>query len=144
MSTAARVFLLLSASCCAGFIGMAGIGFALMADPQKTDARTFIFWTVVALVFAAPMWIPALIPDRHPFALKIGRWVGALALLLPIALFAKMTSEQLHQGGLAVLLSWQPTFLMALALMAICMIALVLLTRPDTWLRGRRRAVDAR
>jgi hypothetical protein len=143
MSIAARAFLLLSALLCAGFVGLAGIGFALMAEPYKTDAWTFVFWTLVALVVASPLWLPATIPDHHPKLLRIVRWISALALLLPTTVFANMLREQLQHGLIYMLTTWQPIMLASIALTSACVIAWWLLVAPDVSTLLRRRALHS-
>jgi|GEM_PF-3950695 len=136
MSRAARCFLLINAALCAGFIGLAGTGFAELAEPSRVDAWTYVFWALAALLVAAPLWIPALVPERHPAFFKLVRWLGAIALVLPILLFTKMFAEQTRMSGLASL--FEPTFPMVLVLLSFCLTSWTLLLRPELMRLGAR------
>ena len=138
MSSATRYFLLITAALCAAFITIAGAGFAAMSEPAKTDVWTYVFWTLIALVLTAPLWLPALVSTRHPLFFRICRWLGALGLVPPILLFSKMASEQPRLGVGSLLTS---TVSMAtLVLLACCLTSWVLLLRPELmWIASRLR-----
>ena len=131
MSGATRIFLLLTAALCAAFIGLAGTGFAAMAEPARTDAWTYVFWALAALLVTAPLWIPALVSERHALFFKVCRWLSALALMLPILLFSRMFGEQVRMHGLGAWLSNPAIFLATIVLLACCLTSWVLLLRPE-------------
>jgi len=75
---------LLWASC----IVYVGFGFSMaVAEPGESAVFTFVFWWVIAAIFAAPFWFPVLVAKRLGTIAGVLR-LGSLVGLLLVALVA--------------------------------------------------------
>lgn len=130
MPKAARILLLLVATLCAVFVAILGGGFSRSVEPEAYSDGTLAFWFVLALTFAAPFWIPALIPERYPRALKVCRRVGAAALLLPTYLFGSIVVHNISRS-LSGLGGTPSALVQGLVLFIACVGCLFVLLWPD-------------
>lgn len=98
MSTPTRLVLLAAAALCGAFVALLGGGFSHAVEPENYTASTSVFWFLVAAFFAAPLWVPASIPNRYPVAQMICRWIGATALLFPIFMFGGIVVHNINRS----------------------------------------------
>jgi hypothetical protein len=87
MSAPLRIILLLAAILVYSFIAVVGIGLANAFEPEKYRAVT-VSWLILGVLFSAPLWLPAVIPNRFPIALALCRRVSAAFLCIPTYLFS--------------------------------------------------------
>ena len=129
MSWLERSVLLLAAMLCGGFVAFGGVGFSAAVEPDGDATSTWVAWCIAGAIVAAPLWLPALVPNRLPHALKVCRRVSAALLVLPTCLFGSIV---VHNLGRAV--SSMGVASAALAQGAVlsvaCIVCLFILLRP--------------
>jgi hypothetical protein len=130
MPTTARIMLLFVAALCAAFVAALGSGFSRAVEPDEYSAGTSVFWFVLAVVFAVPIWVPALIPERYPRALKVCRRLGAAALLLPTYLFGSIVVHNVSRS-LSGLGATPSALAQGVVLTIACAACLLVLLWPD-------------
>lgn len=131
MSVFARVVLLASAVLCGVFLAILGGAFSHAVDPERHVLATSAYWGSLAGVFVAPMWLPALIPQRFARTLKVCRRVAAVAQLFPLAMFGNIVVHNVSrmmsgEGGSDAALA------LGLVLTSLCIACLVILLRPQS------------
>lgn len=137
MSTPARILLLIVAALCAAFVAVLGISFSLAVEPDAYSASTSSFWLVLAAVFASPIWMPALIPDRYPRVLSVCRRLGAIALLFPTFMFSSIVIHNISRS-LSGLGATPTALVQGLALTLACVACLFVLLWPDLGPHAKR------
>ena len=133
----ARILLLFVAALCAAFIAVLGGGFSRAVEPEAYSTGTSAFWIVSAAALPAPLWVPALIPDRNPRVLNACRRLGAAALLLPTFMFSSIVVHNISRSvsGLGA----TPTALVQGIVLAIaCVACLLVLLWPDLGTHAKR------
>lgn len=132
-----RIALLVIAGAIAVVTFTMGASFSSAVDSAERAAGAWMFWAMLALVFAAPLWLPALVPARFVAASRVIRWCSALLVLVPTRYIA---SVLLHQSSLYGGGNFAPAiFGGALLLCAGCVFAIIVLALPDF----RRSGADA-
>ncbi|MDQ2869282.1 MAG: hypothetical protein M3S32_00970 [Acidobacteriota bacterium] len=123
-----RAFLLALAVAIAVAVFSLGSTFTYNAEAPARARGSELFWLLLALVFASPLWVPAFLPARLGWVSTGVRWLCAAALLVPL-LFAG--SVAVHQFGLYPHPLFSVTiFAIAAALSAGCIAAIVVLLAP--------------
>lgn len=139
MPLPARLFLLASAAICGAFVASLGGSFARAVEPESYTAGTSLFWFLTAAVFVAPLWAPAAIPNRYPVVQKIGRRVGAAALLIPLFIFGGIVVHNL-QRSIAGLGASPVALAQGAVLTLLCVTCFLILLWPELRRRGERAA----
>jgi hypothetical protein len=137
MPATARIMLLFVAALCAAFFAVLGGRFSRAVEPEAYSAGTSAFWLVLAIVFAAPLWIPALVPERYPRALKVCRRLSAAALLLPTYLFGSIVVHNVSRN-LSGLGATPSAFVQGVVLTIACVACLLVLLWPDLRVCAKR------
>ena len=137
MPTSARILLLFVAASCAAFVAVLGGGFSRAVEPEAYSVGSSAFWLVLAVVFAAPIWIPAMVPERYPRALKVCRRLGAAALLLPTYLFGSIVVHNVSRR-LSGLDATPSALVQGVVLTIACVACLLVLLWPDLRLCAKR------
>ena len=137
MPTAHRMALLVCGIALAALTFMMGATFTYLAESATRAAGSWMFWLFLGLLFAAPLWVPAVIPSRFVMTSRIVRWASAILVLVPLRYIASVVLHQyrLFGGGNFV----PAIFGGALLLSVGCALAIVVLVLPEF----RRKAVPA-
>lgn len=137
MPTSARILLLLVAVLCAASLAVLGGGFSRAVEPEEYSNTTSVFWLVSGAVFAAPLWVPALIPGRYTRMLNACRRLGAAALLLPTFMFSSTVVHQISRSvsGLGATPS---SLVQGIVLTIACVACLLVLLWPDLRTHAKR------
>ena len=72
-----------------------GYEFSAAVEPEHADIATMLFWALFGIVVAAPAWLPALVPVKHPRSFLAARWIGAIGVIPLGALFGSIVAHQL-------------------------------------------------
>jgi hypothetical protein len=129
MSSPRRAFLLLLAVALVAVVFCLGTSFTQMAESPDRERGSEFLWLLLALAFASPLWIPALMP-AHPGLLSVAvRWLSAAALLVPLRYAATVAFHQFQ-------LYPHPVFSfgifgVAALLLAGCVVAIAVLLLPS-------------
>lgn len=137
MPTSARILLLLVAALCAAFFAVLGGGFSRAVEPEAYAASTSVFWFVSAAVFASPLWVPAMIPDRYPRVLNVYRRLAAAALVLPASMFASIAGHNISRS-MSGLGATPSALVQGLVLTIACAACLLVLLWPDLRSHAKR------
>lgn len=84
MSTRSRVFLLVLAVALAVTVFFLGASFTYSAESPERASGSAFFWLLLAVLFASPLWGPALLSTRLGWVSVAVRWLSAAALLVPL------------------------------------------------------------
>jgi hypothetical protein len=137
MPRAQRIALLACGIALAAVTIMMGATFTYLAESATRAAGSWVFWLFFGLAFAAPLWVPALVPPRFVMASRMVRWVSAILVLVPLRYIAAVL---LHQYRLFGSGNFAPAvFGGALLLFVGCALAVVVLVMPEF----RRKAAPA-
>jgi hypothetical protein len=129
MPLLSRAVLLISAALCGGFFALSGAGFSLAAEPDQFSNSTLVFWFVVGMALAIPLWIPAVVPARYPRFLRVCRRTCAVLLLFPTWLFGTIVAGNV--GRILSGFSFTPIALVqGLVLTGCCLVCLFVLLWP--------------
>jgi hypothetical protein len=135
MSLTGRAFLLVLAAALIATVFSVGTAFTYGAESFENARGTELFWLVLALLFASPLWLPALIPSRFARLSNVIGWLSAAALLVPLGYVGSVV---LHQVQLYSSSLFSPSILAITSMLALgCVLALVVLLRPT--LRRRQQ-----
>lgn len=137
MPTTSRFILLLFAALCAAFVAILGSGFSRAVEPEDYSSGASVFWFTFAAVFVAPIWVPALIPERYPRALKVCRRLGAASLLLPTYMFASIVVHNVSRS-LSGLGATPSALVQGVCLTLACVACLLILIWPDVRVYAKR------
>jgi len=94
MSTAVRVFLYFLAVSLALVIYSLGTSFTYGAETIERAQGSEIFWLLLAVVFASPLWLPATLSRPSRPLSGTARWFAAAALLVPLYYTGAVTLHQ--------------------------------------------------
>ena len=135
MSTAVRVFLYFLAVSLALVIYSLGTSFTYGAETIERAQGSEIFWLLLAVVFASPLWLPATLSRPSRPLSGTARWFAAAALLVPLYYTGAVTLHQfqLYPHQLFSL----PIFTVSAILSLGCIAAIAMLLLPRV-----RRAND--
>src|SRR5688500_8017018 len=97
MNISARLTLLFLAAISGGYVALFGASISHALDPERCDWVSIGFWTGIGLLISAPMWAPALLPNRFPRFLRIGRFFAALLLLVPTWFFSTTVTANVNR-----------------------------------------------
>src|SRR5687768_6436103 len=97
MNISARLTLLFLSAISGGFVALFGASISRALDPYRFDWVSLAFWAGVGLLVSAPMWVPALLPNRFPRSLRISRCLAALLLLAPTWLFSTIVTANVSR-----------------------------------------------
>ncbi len=130
MSVPLRLILLLAATLVCGFVAVVGSGFSNAVEPESFSAATVVFWLVAGALFSAPLWLPAVIPNRLSVALTLCRRVSAALLCIPAYLFGAVIVHNVTRSfsGLSVSAS---ELTQGVILTAVCISGVAILLWPD-------------
>ena len=125
-----RIVLLMGAVLCGGWIAQFGGAFSRAVEPESYDGTSSLFYFVVGSLVSAPLWVPALIPSRFFYALLVCRWGGAIAMLLPTAMFGSIVVHNVRRSASGLGLS--PSALtQGAVLTASCLVCIAILVWPE-------------
>ena len=130
MGRGARTGLLCTAAIVGGGLAVLGDTFSAMADPERHDAWTTVFWLAIGALLSVPMWGPAIVPRRHAALARIARWTGAALLALPIALFGSIFVHGVARWRDGAVPS-APALRLGAITVGACAVSLTLLPWPD-------------
>lgn len=135
MSLLSRIILLMCAALCGGFLALSGVSMSYALEPEDHSSGVSFFWLATGALIAAPFWMPALIPSRYPFALQVGRWIGAVFLLFPTMLFGSIVWHNISRSvsGLGATPS---AFMLGTVLTAASVLCIAVLVWPDLRKKG--------
>jgi len=133
MSIPARLTLLFLAAVSGGFFALSGASVSRGLDPYRFDWVSLAFWAGAGLLISAPIWVPALVPNRFPRFLRISRFFAALLLLAPTWLFSTIVTANVNRVMAGARDSVMP-FVQGSVLTVICLVGIVILVWPE--LRG--------
>lgn len=130
MSVPLRLILLLAATLVCGFVAVMGSGFSNAVEPESFSTATEVFWLVAGALFSAPLWLPAVIPNRFSVALALCRRVSAALLCIPAYLFGAVIVNNVTRSfsGLSVSAS---ALTQGVILTAVCISGVAILLWPD-------------
>ncbi len=133
-----RMCLLLAAVTLGGSFTFLGDSFSHAVEPDRYDGGVRTFWIMAGIVLASPMWIPAVLPDRHRRLRDWCRWIGAAVLLLPLVFFGSIVVHNVERwrGG-----GPPETLLFGLSTTATCVVSILILLWPE--LEARRARPDS-
>lgn len=129
MPTLRRAFLLALAVTLMVVLFCLGTSFTYSAEPPERARGSELFWLLLAVVFASPLWLPAILSTRSPRAAIAVRWLSAAALLMPLRYAAAVA---VHQFQFYPQPLFSVTIFAAAAMLSVgCVVAIVLLLRPS-------------
>ena len=137
MPPAHRLVLFVSGAALTAVTFMMGASFTSSAESAVRAEGAWVFWLLFAMAFAAPLWLPALVPSRLVTLSRIVRWICAVLVLVPLRYTVDVVLHQyrLFGGG-----NFSPTiFGVALLLTTGCALGTLLLLTPEF----RRKVADA-
>jgi len=123
-----RAFLLALAVAIAIAVFSLGTTFTYGAESPSRARGSELFWLLLALVFASPLWVPAFLPTRLGWVSTGVRWLCAAALLVPLLFAGSVAVHQLQLYPHP--LFSVAIFAIAVALSAGCIGAIVVLLAP--------------
>jgi hypothetical protein len=129
MSMPARLILLFVAAVSGGFFALSGASVSRALDPYRFDWVSLAFWASAGLLISAPMWVPALVPNRFPRFLRIIRFFAALLLLAPTWFFSTIVAANVNRVMAGARDSVMP-FVQGSALTVVCLVGIVILVWP--------------
>ena len=129
MSASFRFILLFCAVLCGGFWGILGDSYARIDEPESYSGTSAIT-IFVSAIFAAPFWIPAIIPSRYSVALELSRRVSAVPVLLYTFLFGSILWHNVSRMISGYDASGE-AFGVGTALTLTCISSLFILLRPE-------------
>lgn len=130
MSTRSRAFLLALAVALAVTVFYLGASFRYNAEsPERASGSTF-FWLLPAVLFASPLWVPAILSTRLGRVSVAVRWLSATALLVPLWYTGSVVFNQfrVYPGQYFSV----TILIVAAALSAGCVAAIAALIGPST------------
>jgi hypothetical protein len=135
MSRLSRVFLIAMAIALVAIVFRLGTSFASGAESGEQTYGTQWLWLLLAVVFASPLWVPAVFATRsHPVGTVVCL-LSAGALVIPLRYAGAVTLHQLRLYPHP--LFSMSIFIVAAILSAGCVAAIVILLLPG--LRRLRR-----
>ena len=130
MNISARLTLLFLAAISGVYVALFSASVSRAVDPERFDWVSLGFWTGVGLLISAPMWAPALLPNRFPRFLRISRFFAALFLLVPTWFFSRTVTVNLNRVIAGAHDSVMP-FVQASVLSVVCLVGVVILMWPE-------------
>ncbi|HVO87468.1 MAG TPA: hypothetical protein VMV45_02920 [Casimicrobiaceae bacterium] len=128
MSIPSRIFLLILAFVLAWVVVDLGSSFTYGAESIERARGSVIFWLIFGVAFASPLWLPAIMPQRHGGISTTIRWLSAAALGVPLWFIGSVVVHQLsvyRSGSFSA-----PVFGFAALLAIGCLAAIIVLIRP--------------
>ena len=125
MSKPRRIFLLVLSAPLAAIVFGLGIYIA-QSEGRSSGSEFFSF--LMALLLTAPLWLPAVIPQRFRLLGLVVRWLAAAVMLVPLAVSAYLMLHQIQlypKAQFSIILT-----VMAALLCAGCATAVVILVLP--------------
>jgi hypothetical protein len=130
MNISARLTLLFLAAIAGGYVALFGVSVSRALDPERFNWVSLAFWTGIGLLISAPMWAPALLPNRFPRFLRISRFFAALFLLVPTWFFSRTVTANVNRVIAGAHDSVMP-FVQASVLTVVCLVGVVILVWPE-------------
>jgi hypothetical protein len=128
MPPRSRVFLLVLAILLAAAVFGLGSTFTASAEASASTVGSDVFWLLLALGLASPLWLPAVLAPQSGWPRLMLHWLCAAALLVPLWLVG---SVLLHQARLYPGANFSVgIFSLAAAFSVGCVAAVVVLVRP--------------
>jgi len=136
MSVPLRLILLLAATLVGGFVVAMGSGFSNAVEPESFSTATEMFWLVVGALFSAPLWLPAVVPNRFSVALALCRRVGAALLCVPAFLFGSIIVHNVTRSASGLSVS-SSALVQGTVLLIACITGVAILLWPDIKARAK-------
>lgn len=92
-----RLILLACALSGAGVFALLGAAYSGAGAPRIGMISGGAFWIATGTAVFCPLWLPALVPARHPRLLHACRRAGAIGCGVPLYLFGSSVVHQLEQ-----------------------------------------------
>lgn len=135
MPARSRAFLLgLAVALVVAVYGL-GVSFTYSAELPERARGSELYWLLLALLFASPLWVPAALPARWGRVLLVVRWLSAAALLVPLryAVSVALNQLQVYPGQFFSVTTLTVASLLSLG----CVAAIVVLLWPSSSLQRR-------
>ena len=139
MNIYSRLTLLFLGAIPGGYVALFGASISRALDPERFDWLSLAFWTGAGLSISAPMWAPALLPNRFPRFLRISRFCAALLLLVPTWLFSTIVAANVNRVTAGARDSVMP-FVQGSVLTVVCLVGMAILVWPE--LRSMIKGAD--
>jgi hypothetical protein len=125
MPTLSRIFLLAMAIAFVAVVFLLGTSFTYGAEAVGRTHGAELFWLLLAIIFASPLWVPAVFATSSRPVSRVVCLLSACALLLPLWYAGAVTfyQAQLYPHPLFSV----SIFATATALSAGCVVAIVIL-----------------
>jgi len=128
MRASRRTFLIAMSAVVAIVVFYLGTSFTRSAVPLDGSYGSVAFWLLAAVIFAAPLWIPAVLSAQADWTANVINCICAAAMLVPLGFAGSVVLHQFHLYPYPL---FSPAiFSVALGICAGCTLAVVLLLLP--------------